>query len=241
MAREDLSDPFSFGGFIEEQARREKAELTKNEQGELANAERAWREAHLPPKINRLVEAAEAKRFADEEAVARVARRDAAQRQLAISEWKKCQDTQLNRQKTLCVLDGVVRRIREGLREAGVGVSEVQPNEEVVVPARHFHVDFALDELGDVDWMRVLADKFLKKILEENPNRVHMFCYRLELPACVEATGHYECEGLIMRAVCDYHLPTDQRVVRLDLMHSNADEEHTRLLTGPGAGIEWRA
>lgn len=245
MHEEDKNDPFSFGGFIEEQAKaeqerqdqEEQARTEQAERGTLGEEERAWHEAHIPPKINRLVNDAEARRFADQEAVARVARRDAAQRNLALSNWKGMQERGHNRQMMMCVLDIVARRIREGLCNAGIGVVEVQPNKMVQVPARHFHIDFQLEDLRNTDLPKILSDKFLDLLLAENPNRVHMFCYRLELPRSVEFAGHYECDGLVMRAVCDYDIRIDKRVVRLDLMHSNADEEHVKLLALPTSKV----
>src|SRR5215469_10197968 len=123
-------------------------------------------------------------------------------------------------------LELVVREIWEGLmREGCCHLDKVEYVSQLQHYPHHTHCDFVLAEMDKAPFVRVVADRFVKEFMKANVKAEQMFFVVPKAPVGVEFARLFEFGGLVMRGVCDYHVITDQHMVRLDCLWAVATKE----------------
>jgi len=146
------------------------------------------------------------------------------------------------------LLQLVVQRIRERLEEEKVwSCAKVEYVSQLQYYPHLTHCDFVLSEMHKREFVEVVAERFVQEFLKAGAAYRGMWFVVPTLPGlrAVEFERLFEFGGLVMRGVCDYHVVTDQLMVRLDCLWAVAtkeslicqDQMRLPIGTGSGAGL----
>jgi len=113
----------------------------------------------------------------------------------------------------------VARELRGYFRERDIEIVPSVSNHQIRSAPYLIKVDFLVDMLKKKNCAANVADNLIHHMRKHQNDPKRVFIFRPELPEGVVVAEYGECDGLVMRGVCEYFVPTDGLICRFDIIY----------------------
>jgi len=113
----------------------------------------------------------------------------------------------------------VARKIREYFIEQDIEIMNAVKDNQVNSKPYQIHVSFLEEKLGEENCVVAVAGNLIHHIKKHQNDPKRVFIFKLAEPDNVEFAYTCYCDGVYLRGVADYFLPTDSIMCRFDILY----------------------